>query len=216
MSTLLEAFKKESVLDVFNFLTLNRQQFVGDSIPYDLETYKNDAVDYKNLIISTPVWASNILELDEFSINLNKKLLKYQEKSSFWDSEIEGFLDDNGYDISLYEHHFSNYTYNFEYCLLDRDIHFTLFDFDDCHYVALSVHYGADARAGFSDCFVFNVKDMDYFYNSMEITAYTASNDEDISIFELEDIATFNEENKEWILNETNEQVIVYSSANGF
>lgn len=216
MTTLVEAIENENVLDVFKFLTLNRRQFTGDSIPYNIENYKGDAVDYKKLIISTPLWASNILELDEFCVDLNKKLLEIQEKSSFWDYEIEEFLKENGYDNSLYEHLNSNYTYNFESCYLDRDIHFTLFNFDDTYYVALSVHYGADARVGFSDCLVFNVSDIDYFFNSMEINAYTESNDEDILIYDLEDIATFDNEKEEWILNETSERVLIYSSANGF
>lgn len=219
-SITMEAIKNQSVKDTVLSLMQPQQSYgyVTQSTKYDIKRYKDGAVDTENLLISTPLWADNILEFDGFSTELTKKLLKYQDDNNehFWDYNISEFLSEQGYDLDLFEHGHGDYTYNNpDYYYLDRNIHYTVFNYDGEEYVCMAIHHGADARIGFSDSMVFKITDLDYFFLSMEITAYNTETDEDISISELDEIATYNKEEKEWQTKDGNAYISIYSSADG-
>lgn len=219
-SKVLEAMNNDNVLEMVNNLILPQRTFtsVFSGEPYNLESYKGDAIDYENLLISVPLWASNILETDEFSKEVTKRLLEFQDDSNnhFWDYNIESFLLDNGF-CELDSIEYSDYTYNDgDHCRLDRDIHYTTFKYDGDYYVCFSVHHGADARVGFSDSIVLAIKDDSIFHHSMDIQVWELESDNDYQWYELDEIATFNKEESAWYLNEGNLLLGVYSCANGY
>ena len=218
VSKVLEAIKNENVLETVLNLIHPQKYYGGSPIEYNIDKYNGDAIDDENLLISVPLWAKNILEFDNFSKELSEKLIEWQEQNNthFWDYNIQLFLEENGYDEHYFES-FGGYTYNHSDCnRLDRYIHYTVFKYDFEYYVCFSIHHGADARIGFSDSIVLKVRDVDYFHCSMSIVAYDTVTDIDYEWYQLEDVATFDKETKEWRMNDTNNLVSIYSSANGF
>lgn len=59
-----------------------------------------------------------------------------------------------------------HYTFNNE-TVLERDIQYCMFTYDNTVYVVLQIHTGVDARAGFTDPRVFKVTDYEYFLLDM-------------------------------------------------
>lgn len=218
-ATILSFMNQGNVLQMVNNLIEPQRSFtsVFSGTPYNLEKYKGNAIDIENMVISVPIWASNILETDEFSKKVTTLLLNWQDENDthFWDYNIEQFLLDNGIEIDSVE--YSDYTYNdCDYNRLDRDIHYTVFKYDCDYYVCFSVHHGADARIGFSDSIVLAIKDECVFDISMQIQVFERESDMDYQWYELDEIATYNSNDETWYLNDSNLPLSVYSSADGF
>lgn len=214
-SKVLESLHNDDVLNTVLNLIQPQRYFTGDSVGYDIEKYNGDSIDYENLLISVPLWASNNLEIDDFSKQATEKLLAWQDDNNehFWDYNIAEWLDENGFN-EQFEKLFNGYTYNdSDYNRLDRDIHYTLFQYDYEYYVCFSIHHGADARTGFSDSIILKVYDDCTFHSSMEIMIFERESDNDYQWYELDDIAQY--ENGEWILNDSKLPLSIYSYANG-
>lgn len=212
------AIVQEDREELFQLMIEPSRQFVGDSAEYKVNL-DADAIDTKNLLVRIDKWMDTMLDFDEFSTWINR-ILYLQEKESederLWDYNVPEYLSDLGIEVDNIQ---SGYTYNDggDYSRLDRDIHFTTFEYESEYYVVFSVHYGADARAGFGDFVCFKINDYAYFGTGMEIEAYIDDNaNEEISCNEIEDIATYNEDRDSWVHNETGKELTLYSSSNGF
>jgi hypothetical protein len=205
--TLLNAINMEDWGGIASIMIEPQRQFVGDSKPYEVNLDK-DLVDVERLLVRTDVWIKEHLEIDEFSkwVNRIMYILQNEADVELWDYKVCEYLESLGIDV---EDENNGYTYNDpDYNRLDRDIHYTTFIYDGEMYVIFSVHYGADARVGFGENACFKVSDKDSFYQSMNISVYD-KDDNDIEIWHVEDIATYNKEKDEWIHNETGETINV-------
>jgi hypothetical protein len=176
--------------------------------PYEVDLDKG-LVDVERLLVRTDVWMKENLEIDDFSKWVNRILYVVQNEAGNelnGKGEIGEYLESLGIDV---ENVNEEYTYNnSDYYRLNRDILYTTFIYEGEMYVVFSVHYGADARVGFGENACFKVYDKDTFPQSMNISVYD-KDDNDIELWHVEDIATYNKEKDEWIHNETGEALNV-------
>lgn len=211
---LLNAINMEDMGEIASIMIQPSRNFTGGVYPYEVDLDK-DAINMERLLVRTDVWMKNLLEQDDFSKWVNRilRVLNAESDTHLWDYEVVPYLESLGVDVDDVE---GGYTYNNpDYCFLDRDIHYTTFKHDGDMYIIFAVHYGADARVGFGMNACFKVQSEEYLFMSMEIQAYDKE-DNEISIGDIEDMATYNKEQDEWIHNETGEVINVHSSANGW
>lgn len=211
---LFNALINENMEEVCKEMILPRRYFAGDSIAYKVDLNR-DAINVEDLTINIDVWMKNTLEFDENSNIFNRIIRQSSLNNNYlWDYEFIDLLNELGFEIELVS---SEYTYNdTDHNRLNRDIHYSIFEYDGEYYIAFSVHYGSDARAGFGDLACFKIIDIDYFYDSMTIEGYVKNEDKCLEWYEIEEIATYDKENNAWFHNETGEEIKLYSPANGF
>jgi hypothetical protein len=219
---LFNAILQEDMGEIASIMIRPSRDFTGGSYPYKVDLEKG-AVYYNgyNFLVRTDVWMNNILEIDEFSMWVNRVLyiLEKESDNDLWDYEVCEYLESLGIDVDDRKGYMcgSGYTYNdSDSCYLDRDIHYTIFSHDGDGYVVFKVHYGADARAGFGELVCFKVRDMDYFYDSMMVTAYDSVANEDIDINEVDEIAIYDKDSDSWFHKETGNEIYINSSADGY
>lgn len=177
-----------------------------------------DAVYYDGFhhLIRVEKFIDTMLDVDDdFAQEVNEILYSLEKDNvenviEILNKKYEGEINTEGYGCT------SGYTYNNpDSNFLNRDIMYDIFEYDGERYAFIQVHYGADARIGFGAMVCFKVNDIDYFYSGMEITAYNTVTDEDISMYDLDDIATINAEG-DWIETKTGNLISIYSSADGY
>lgn len=219
---LLNALMQEDMGEVASIMIRPSRDFTGGSYPYEVNLDKS-AVYYDgyNHLVRIEAWMNTMLEQDEFSMWVNRILyvLSAESDNDLWDYNVCEYLEGLGVEVDDKKGYLvgSGYTYNNpDYCFLNRDIHYTIFEHDGESYVVFRIHYGADARVGFGDMACFKVKDMDYFYDAMTVTAYDSVKEEDVDIYELEEIAEYDKETDTWIHKETGNEIWIHSSADGF
>lgn len=178
---------------------------------------KHPDSDFKIPLIATETYMNTIFDIDDdFAQEVNEILYSLEKDNSEKVIEIlkekyEGDIVDDGYWC------FSGYTYNNpDDCYLDRDIVYDIFEYDGDSYAFIQVHYGADARVGFGAMVCFKVKDIEYFFTAMEITAYDSEKDEEIPMYELDDLANYDIESNTWYHKVTGSEIYLHSSAEGY
>lgn len=216
---MLEAINNENMKEVCKHMILPQQHYgvVMGRTEYNFSDLDNycEAIDYENRLIKIDVWMKNMLEFDDYSKHINKLLFEECEKDNdMFDYAFFDYLKDVlGEEITLET---QGYTYkDSDYCRLDRDIHYTVFEHDSDYYIIFSVHHGADARIGFSYNACFKLNESDYLHLSMTIDVYDSITDSEYQAWEVEDIATYNKEQCTWFLNENNHELSLYSCADG-
>lgn len=104
----------------------------------------------------------NFLEYDEVCEELNQKFMDFcnlpEYKEETWETCEEAWCKTQPFKILG-----SAYTYNFD-TLLDQDIAYVEFEYEDESYIFLRVHGGCDARGGFTKPVIFKLPESDYFY----------------------------------------------------
>ena len=142
--------KQENMKEVIKGMIEPRYDFVGKKYDYDFDFMNGISVlhpdtDFKMPIINLESFMYELLEFDEFTDQVNKAIF---ESNIEWIEmaknkiELEFDIDKNGYLTG------EGYTYNWDNDL-SRDFLLDIFEYDSESYVLISVHYGADARAGF-------------------------------------------------------------------
>jgi hypothetical protein len=193
-----------------------RRDFVGGKTEYNFD-WEQDAIDVENLVIRIHKYLETMMDFDEYTDTVNSFISEYEAENGYlFDYDMYNILAEKNSELEKYA---DGYTYNdADYCHLNRDIHYTVFkNHDTCeYYILMMVHHGADARVGFGELVCFKIADVDYFSRGMEIDAYESESDYDISIWELEDVATFIKSENEWVHNETGNYIGLYSSSEGF
>lgn len=211
---LFDALMEENMEVVCQEMIRPQLSFTGGSKSYDVNLNKY-ALDKENFLVAIDVWMNNILEFDENSKMFNRFLKKaHLDNEDLLDYNVPDYFEDYGILVDVMH---IGYTYNDrDCCRLDRDIHYTVFKYDGEYYTVFRVHHGADARVGFGDLACFKIREIDYFFISMEISAYIQETDEDIEWYEVEDVATYDKEKEVWIHNEAGYEIILYTNADGF
>lgn len=211
---LFNALMNENMEEVCKEMILPKKYFIGDVKAYEVDLNR-DAINVEDLTINIDVWMKNMLEFDKNSNMFNRIIRQNSLNNNYlWDCEFIDLLNELGFDIELI---ISEYTYNdSDYNRLNRDIQYSIFEYDGEYYIAFSVHYGSDARAGFGDLACFKISDINYFHESMTIKGWVKSEDKNLEWYEIEEVATYDKESNTWIHNETGEEIELDSLANGF
>jgi len=116
-------------------------------------------------VISTPHWLENILEVNDETEDMNKKLRKIISDGG--NNSYSGDVDELIHDLRKEGHHvevvWNDNTYNHENDF-NQDFQFTIFRIDSGdNYIALQTHNGCDIRGGYPAPEIFKIEDMDYF-----------------------------------------------------
>lgn len=171
--------------------------------------------DYRQPLIRVEAYLNTMLDIDDdFAQEVNEILYSLEKDDS---EKIIEILKEK-YDINTDGYGcFSGYTYNNpDDNFLNRDIVYDVFEYDGDEYALIQVHYGADARVGFGAMVCFKVNDIDYFYDGMRITAYDSVTDEDIEMYQLDEIADYDIENDTWHRKDNGNEIYLHTSADGF
>lgn len=190
--------------------------------------------DPSDLSISTAHHCAQCLEMDSFSVSLDRGFRNWSELpenedknwlkagSCFLDMlEDRGRISFNGY---LNGREFAN-SYNWE-TELDQVIQFCIFSdaAEDSNYIAIQFHTGCDVRGGYTRPFFFRINDhaTEYFLD-MRISIYidTENDSEDLTVYDLEDQVndgriSFNPEDQEFYRTEDQARVSMHCTAEGF
>ena len=208
--------KQENMQEVIKGMIEPRYDFLGKKYDYNFNFEEGISVihpdeDFKMPIINIESFMDELLEFDEFTNEANKVIFDFKiddinnamnKIEDSFDIITDGYLTGKGY------------TYNWDNDL-SRDFLFDIFEYDSESYVLISVHYGADARAGFGDTVCFKIRDVGYF-NDMEIKYYDTETDEDMTYSEFEEVAEYDKETDTWTNKENGHEISLYSVACGF
>lgn len=210
---LLNSLLEHDMYNVCNNMIHPAQSFVGGAQPYSVDLDRDAIID-RDLLVRIDVWMNTMLSFNDFTDKVNQAI--YLSESLYgkaFDYLMVDRLIDMGFDI---EKHLNGYTYNDpDNCRLTRDIHYSVIKHDGDYYTIFSIHYGADARVGFSDIACFLINDIDYFFLGMSIDAYDEDTDQNYEWYEVEDVAEYRE-GIGWVNNDTGSVINLYSTANGY
>jgi hypothetical protein len=209
--------KQENMKEVIKGMIEPSYDFVGNKYDYDfnfeegISVIHPDNENFRMPVINLESFMYELLEFDEFTDQANKVI--FESKVEWIDMakhkiELEFDIDKNGYLTG------EGYTYNWDNDL-SRDFLLDIFEYDSESYVLISVHYGADARAGFGDTVCFKIRDVDYFHD-MQISYYDTVTDEDMTYSDFEEVAEYDKETDTWTNKENGHEISLYSVACGF
>jgi|SRR5699024_3517861 len=216
---MLEIIKTRNNKEVIDAMIEGRQASVWSMIKHDREkiNFDEDAliISEWGVSIKTHIFMNQMLDIDDdFAQVVNEVLYNELEKDNA--EELLDLLEKYKYDIDREGYLCgSGYTYNeTDYCSLDRDIVYHIFEHEGDPYALIQVHYGADARVGFGAMVCFKINDIDYFFDGMDYSIYNRETEEDYCKFD--DNIDYDEKNKIWIDVISGNEVEFYTSANGF
>ena len=196
---LLNSLLGHDMYNVCNNMIQPSQSFVGGAQPYNVNLDRDAIID-EDFLVRIDVWMNTMLSFNDFTDKVNQAIYLSE---SLYGKAFDYLMVDRLIDMG------------FDNCRLTRDIHYSVIKNDENYYTIFSIHYGADARVGFSDIACFLINDIDYFFLGMSIDAYDEDTDQNYEWYEVEDVAEYRV-GVGWVNNDTGSVINLYSTANGY